>query len=402
MPKQDDAVADFAQVRLEATIALLARLVEEESIEGTPAIDRCLQIVAEVVAPLGGVQRWVEYGSLRNLVVDWGDRSSPVRLLLCAHTDVVRGGDGWRSNPFRLDRENGLLVGRGVCDMKGGLAAFLSALHGVAALRGLEELPVSLVVTPDEEVGSNAGMIPLLRDRVVDGTWAICGEPTGMRVFTGNRGLIWAEARIQGRGGHAGLAHALSNPIHVAAQIVSRLTSLPLAARDERFDPPEASLSVTYLTTDEEPVINIIPAGARLGVDRRLLPGEDPDSIVHALREATQACATDGNVAEFNVRGVWPPFMTPSDAPLVRVAVEANDASGLDTRLGTDSATNDSSWLAKAGISTILLGPGAPLEAHSVDEQLAEAELQSAVESYTRIILEFARYGEETAACTTS
>jgi acetylornithine deacetylase/succinyl-diaminopimelate desuccinylase-like protein len=385
-----DAVADLAHGELEASIELLSRLVAEESVEGSPAIGRCLGLVADAVAPLGGSARWVRYDDLGNLLVSWGDPGSGERLLLCAHADVVRGGDGWSSPPFELTEHDGHLIGRGVCDMKGGLAAFVGALRVVSRLLDLREVPVTLVVTPDEEVGSQSGMVPLLRDGLT-GSWAICGEPTGMRVFTGNRGLIWLEALVEGRGGHAGLAHALDNPIHVAAEIVSRWTADTLPARDERFDPPESSLSVTYFATDEPPVINIVPAHVRLGVDRRLLPGEDPEEVIGSLRREARACVQAPMRLDLEVRGVWPPFITADDAPLVRVAQDANRSTGHATELGTDSATNDSSWLAHAGISTILLGPGAPLEAHSVDEKLAVDELRVAIESYSRILLAFAR-----------
>src|SRR6185312_2865709 len=267
-------------------MGLLGRLIAEESVDGSDAIGRCLDAIDEAVEPLGGRRRRVEFDGLPNLVTDWGDDADGRRLILAGHTDVVPAEGDWATDPFELVRRGDTLIGRGVCDMKGALAAFAGALTVVARHADLDGLPVSLVVTGDEEVGSPRGMVPLLEGGQVTGRWALCGEPTGLDVFTGNRGVAWVRVRINGRGGHAGLPHASDNPMWPAARAVTALEALPMTRDDPRFDPSTPSLTVTSMQVEGEPASNTIPDAVWLTIDRRMLPGETSDAAVAQI-EAT-------------------------------------------------------------------------------------------------------------------
>src|SRR5205085_4453226 len=141
-------------------------------------------------------------------------------------------------------------------------------LHALAGLDALDRCAIDLVLTGDEEVGSRRGLIPLLEQGVVSGRWAVCGEPTSLDVFLGNRGLVWLEVSVRGRGGHAGLSHVLANPVPVAAQVVTALHHLSFSTVDERFDPPRPSLNVTRMDAGAAlHAVNIIPDAVVLGID---------------------------------------------------------------------------------------------------------------------------------------
>jgi acetylornithine deacetylase/succinyl-diaminopimelate desuccinylase-like protein len=271
--------------------------------------------------------------------------------------------------------------------MKGALAAYVGALKAVAPHVDLDRVPVSLVVTGDEEVGSPRGMVPLLEGGHITGRWAVCGEPTGLDVFTGNRGVAWLRIKISGRGGHAGLPHASDNPVSPAARAVVALEALPMGARDERFDPSTPSLTVTALDVDGAPSINTIPDAVWLSIDRRLLPGETSDAALSQIESALRDAVAAPFSWELFVDRVCPPYIAAEGDPLVGVAQQIVRHVGRPGALGTDPAADDSSWLGNAGISTVLCGPGAPEQAHTTGEQVDISQIRDAIAIYAQLIL---------------
>jgi acetylornithine deacetylase/succinyl-diaminopimelate desuccinylase-like protein len=240
-------------------------------------------------------------------------------------------------------------------------------------------------LTGDEEVGSLRGTIPLLERGLITGRWAICGEPTALDVYLGNRGLVWLEIAVRGRGGHAGLSHALANPVPVAARLVTALHELTFSTVDERFDPSVPSLNVTRLDAGAAMnAVNVIPDTVTLGIDRRLLPGEDPDDAIAAIKAVVDDVVTAPYTAEVVPLRRWPPYAIAAGELIAVAAREAVRRVGRPGRFGMDSAANDSSWLDRAGIPTVLLGPGAPEAAHTTGESVAVEEIRDAVEIYAR------------------
>jgi acetylornithine deacetylase/succinyl-diaminopimelate desuccinylase-like protein len=372
---------------LEPTIGLLGRLVAEESVEGSAAIARCLELIDEAVQPLGGRLRRLEYDGLPSLVADWGDADDGRRLILAGHADVVPAEGAWETDPFALVRRGDTLIGRGACDMKGALAAYVGALRALAGHVDLSGVPVSLVITGDEEVGSARGMAPLLDGAHISGRWALCGEPTGLDVFTGNRGVVWLRIRIGGRGGHAGLPHACENPVWAAARAVTALEGVVMEVRDERFDPSTPSLTVTSVQVEGEPSINTIPDAVWLSIDRRLLPGESADAALSEIESAVRDAVPPPLSWTLTVNRVCPPYIAAEGDPLVAAMQQIVRRAGRPGMLGTDPAADDSSWLGNAGISTVLCGPGAPEQAHTTGEHVEVSQIRDAMMIYAQLML---------------
>lgn len=379
--------ADAAARAREGTArTLLERLVAERSLEGEPAIDRCLDAIADLLGPLARETVRPVHDGLSSLVMRFGDGPAERRLAFSGHVDVVPAEGDWATDPFTLAERDGLLRGRGTCDMKGGVAAFVTAILALEDAGLLDGCALELVLTGDEEVGSRRGLIPLLESGMVTARRAICGEPTGLDLFLGNRGLVWAAFTVHGRGGHAGQLHHLDDPVPVALRLADELLALPLDARDERFDPDRPTLAITRLdagATANAP--NVVPDRAVVGLDRRLLPGEDVDAVMAALEEAAERAVAEPFRWSVEVQRRWPPYaIEPGDRVAV-LAGEAVRAVGRPARLGMDSAANDSSWLDQHGVETLLLGPGAPEQAHVTDEGLEPEQLRDAVRIYARL-----------------
>lgn len=373
-----------AHDRIPYATDLLERLVSQPSVAGSDATEGCLDAVENEVRQLADEMIRPEFDGLTSLVARFGSGAENRVLAFSGHVDVVPAEGRWRTSPFELNREEGRFRGRGVCDMKAAVAAFVAAIKALADTGLLGNCSLELVLTGDEEVGSRRGMIPLLREGLVTARNAVCGEPTGLHVFLGNRGLIWVEIRIRGRGGHAGLVHMLSNPVVPAVTLAEELGRLPLAARDERFRPPTPSLTVTRIDAGGN-ALNVVPDEAVLGIDRRLLPGESIEVAKRQIVDAARRIARDPFEYEVTVLREWPPYAITDHAPIARVAHDAVREAGRHPGPGMDLAANDSSWLDQAGIATVLLGPGEPVQAHTTDEELAADQLHDAILIYARM-----------------
>jgi acetylornithine deacetylase/succinyl-diaminopimelate desuccinylase-like protein len=385
---QDQAdIAAIVDGQLEPSIRILQQLVAQPSTAGSDAIGRCLECIADELRQTGGRLSCPQWDGPPNLVLEWGDPAAAGRLLLTGHADVVAAEGPWTTPPFALSRRGSVLVGRGVCDMKGALACFVGALKAVSQLGRLSDAPVSLVVTGDEETGSKQGMIPLLRERVVDGHTAICGEPTDLDVYVGNRGVMWLHVEVRGQGGHAGLIDELANPIVPASEIVLALSRLTLGAHDERFQPPRPSLAVTTLRGDGDDAINVIPDSVSIGLDRRLLPGEDAPEALHEIEQTVRSAVAPPFEATVVADWTVPPYIADPADPFPAAVQSIVREVGRDGAFGTDPAADDSSWLGRAGISTVLCGPGEPSQAHTPDERIAVADIRDGIDIYARLIL---------------
>jgi acetylornithine deacetylase/succinyl-diaminopimelate desuccinylase-like protein len=295
--------------------------------------------------------------------------------------------DGWESPPFELTARDGALHGRGVTDMKGGIAAAVTALEILGEAGFFKFDAVQVVLTGDEEVGSARGMVPLLETGLVRGRTAFCPEPTGLDVYIGTRGVVWMEVEVRGRGGHAGYQEHLANPLPVAAELVAAIAKLPLPERDERFTPPTPTLAVTLLDANTaNRALNVIPDTARVGMDRRLLPGIEMDAAIADVQRVVDAVVQPPFTAEIRSRKAWPPYITDPSATLVQAAVAAAQRTGRPGRIRTGQAAADSSWLGYSGIPTIVFGPGDPPQAHTTDERLGLDELRDAIVTYVGFI----------------
>lgn len=379
-----DGVAVAVDRRRGYVLALLQDLVREPSTAGSPAIDRCHDIVASRLSELGVAPSRFHYDGLPVTFARVGPVSMPV--MFAGHLDVVPAVGPWSHPPYELALEGDRLYGRGVVDMKAGVAAFVGALRVLADVGALDDVGIELVLTSDEEVGSARGMIPFLEGGTTRAVAAVCAEPTDLAVFHGNRGVVWLVVRVQGHGGHAGQTHLLANPVPVAAQVVSALERLQLTATDPRFEPPTPSITVTRLHSATD-ATNVVPDVAEIAVDRRLLPGELPTDAVNEIEELVSQVVRPPFRVDFSVEREWPPYLIDRTESIVRIAAEAVNNSGIPARLGTDQAANDSSWLSDAGIAPVLLGPGEPGRAHVTDESLLAEQLYQATEVFARLAL---------------
>lgn len=321
-----------------------------------------------------------------------GDRSGPA-LLLNGHIDTVPPGDGWNVDPFGGLLRDGMIWGRGTCDMKSGVVALLMAMVSWRRSgRGFAG-EIILQAVADEETGSRDGSLYLLEQGIGNtARAAICAEPTSLRVERGNRGLRWINIDVAGEASHAGRPHLGRNAVEAASRMIAALAASGTGRHNEAFEITTSSLSIT--TIEGGSTVNVIPDHCRFSIDRRMLPGETEAGVLDEIWVAIDPVVADmpGIAVEINLRsGGWDPYLLPEDEPIVQLALDAGrDVLGRAPTLGAKAACTDASHLVtRAGIPTVLLGPGNERLSHKPDERVAVADLVTGVEIYVAMFERF-------------
>ncbi|HKY87224.1 MAG TPA: peptidase dimerization domain-containing protein, partial [Pseudorhodoplanes sp.] len=166
-------------------------------------------------------------------------------------------------------------VGRGACEQKGALAAMIYAAAIAARARPERRLPLILAVSVAGETGRHDAAQFILANDAIPARSAIVGLGTGNRICLGNKGRIDVEITVRGKSAHSSMPDQGVNAVEGFRRVMERLDRLP--------PPPAhaflggATLAVTYVSSGPE-ISHTIPEVCRAVLDRRLLPGEDPDA----------------------------------------------------------------------------------------------------------------------------
>jgi acetylornithine deacetylase len=337
--------------------------------------------VAAVELGLDVVESAVEPGR-NNIRVTLEGGTGP-GLLLLGHTDVVPVGVGWTTDPFGGALRDGRIYGRGASDMKGGLAASLTAL---AALRevGLSG-PVELAALVDEEE-TGKGIRAYVESVQQPFLGCLTAEPTDLQTIIGARGASYLRIEIHGWACHAGNPDDGANAIYGAAAVVAEIERL----HAELVQLPHPLLGPATWSVGQihgGAGGSIVPAECVVIADRRLLPGESPETVLDGLRERVDGLRLNerGLTVDVAMPMEMPAFETPADSVLALAADAAlADAGGPGLPLGGWTAACDGGFVARdLGIPVVVLGPGSAInEAHRADESVAVSELIVAARAY--------------------
>ncbi|HZB77124.1 MAG TPA: M20/M25/M40 family metallo-hydrolase [Solirubrobacteraceae bacterium] len=314
-------------------------------------------------------------------------------LLFNGHIDVVpaRREDGWDADPFDPQVADGRVVGRGACDMKGGIAAMVVAAEAVAAGGLAGDL---VVCTNTDEESSGVGGLACAR-RGVAADFAIVTEPSSLAVWPACRGSVYCSVEVAGRAGHTEQEHAsfadggAVNAIDKARHLLAGVDRLRaewrsrLDSRHPLLDPPD--IVASRLVADAGWPVTI-PDRAELTLAVLILPGQaDADGWTGGVRQEVEGflrtwCAADPWLAVHPPSFTWHtevnPSETPSDAPSVRALLAANAALGLPLELGgLDSWYDGATFALEAGTPALMYGPSSIDRAHTVGEWVPVADL---------------------------
>ncbi|MBW3533592.1 MAG: M20/M25/M40 family metallo-hydrolase [Gemmatimonadetes bacterium] len=305
-------------------------------------------------------------------------------LLLNGHLDTV-GVAAMTVLPFAATVVGGRLLGRGACDMKGGVASLLAAAAALAREGHGGELVVAL--TADEEHAS-VGMQALVEGGFTADAAVVC-EPTSLAVMTAHKGFVWIEAAFQGRAAHGSRPDRGIDAVFHAGLYLAALAPLGRALREGTPHPLLGHPSFHAGTIRGGSAASVYPERCEIVLERRTLPGERTADVEAEFRDALDALAatTEGLDAELRVTLDRPGTEVPVDAPVVRGLLEACGAEGIEPRVEGMTAWVDAAFLNEAGIPAVCFGPGDIALAHGADESAPVAE----IETCARVLEAFAR-----------
>jgi len=323
-------------------------------------------------------------------------------IVLSAHTDVVPvEGQNWSSPPFTATRQGDRIVGRGTTDMKGFIACVLA--HVSHFKSAATQTPVHIALSYDEEVGCLGA--PDLVDAVaaLPSKPALCivGEPTGLNVVHAHKGKIAQRIIITGRGGHSALPHRAANAVVAASRLVTQISDLAAAAstsskQDNAFDPPYTTIHVGSLHGGT--ALNLVPDRAVLEYEIRDIPGTDVaslrsqiDRFIDEQRNDLKLKAPEADIVIETISS-YPSLMTTQDNEAVTTVMQLARS---NQPAGTVSFGTEAGIYAKAGIPTVVCGPGDISRAHKADEWIGIDELAQADEMMKRLAARIGQPAEQ-------
>ena len=339
------------------TLELAKQLISRRSV--SPDDAGCLDIVCEHLKPLGFECEKISMGGVDNL---WARRGTASPLVCFAgHTDVVPTGppERWSSDPFVPTIRDGVLYGRGACDMKTSLAAFVAAIADFVALHPDHPGSLAVLFTSDEEgpaVDGTVRVVEALRQRGERMDYCIVGEPTaveklGDMIKNGRRGSLSGVLTVKGVQGHVAYPHLAKNPIHAIAAAIAELAQTQWDSGNESFPPTTWQISNFNAGTGAN---NVIPGEAHIKFNFRFSTASTLESLqtrVHGI--------LDRHGVPYDLEWSYDgrPFLTKQGDLVDAVARAIKSVTGIDTKLSTTGGTSDGRFIADICPQVIECGP---------------------------------------------
>ncbi len=333
--------------------------------------ERIAQFLTDQLESLGmTVERREVSPGRPNLTAHWPEQTGSRSLAFEAHMDTV-GVQQMTIDPFTPDVRAGRIYGRGACDTKGSIAAFLTALRIAREQNRPLTDKICFIATMGEETGCEGAAALIEEGFRVDAI--IVGEPTNCQLATAHKGALWLTIVAHGASGHAAMPERGRNAISTMARAIT--------AMEEGFAPQlrqarhtllgSPTLSVGTIRGGE--LVNVVPARCEASLDCRFLPGQDHRRIVEQLQNHL-AGSLPGERFELADVKAYAPLDTPPNRPLVKkLLTVTREATGQTQPVGVN-------YFSDAGIETVLFGPGDPAQAHTADEFLDIGQLYRATE----------------------
>jgi succinyl-diaminopimelate desuccinylase len=367
------------------TLELARQLIARPSV--TPKDEGCQELMIERLKPLGFEIHRLRFGEVDNL---WARRGTAAPLMVFAgHTDVVPTGprEKWTSDPFAPTVRDGFLYGRGAADMKGSLAAFITAIETFVAQHPDHKGSIALLITSDEEGPSVDGTVKVVewlaaRGEKID--YCLVGEPScvqtlGDTIKNGRRGSLNGRLVVLGKQGHVAYPHLVQNPIHLLAPALQELIATEWDRGNEFFPPTSFQISNIHSGTGAE---NVVPGTLELSFNFRYSTVHTAESLKalvggildrHGLRYTL----------DWQLSGM--PFLTTPGALVEAVRVAIREQAGLETVLSTTGGTSDGRFIAPTGAQVVELGP-LNASIHQIDECVRVEDLAALARIYARTL----------------
>jgi acetylornithine deacetylase len=292
-------------------------------------------------------------------------------------------------DPFGARIEGGKLFGRGACDIKGGMAAMLTAFARLVRERPARGPRLVMACSVDEE-HTFLGVQRLVRDNLAGGKpgpiHAVVAEPTRLRIVNAHKGVVRWTLTTTGRSCHSSRPEQGVNAIYRMARVLPHVEAFAEKLRSLRTDAQLGPATLSIGVIEGGSSVNTVPDRCRVDVDRRLLPGEDPQSAPGELHEYLQ-----GKIEQdLGLISSVPFLHCPALSSALSAELTQRLGQTIDQVIGSHLVESvpygtDASTLALAGIPSVVFGPGDIAQAHTCDEWIDLAELGQASEILYRL-----------------
>jgi acetylornithine deacetylase/succinyl-diaminopimelate desuccinylase family protein len=322
-------------------------------------------------------------------------------LAVNGHIDVVPAGNpaDWPHGPWGAEIHDGMIWGRGACDMKGGVGAMLHAALVLQRIGVRLKGDLLLESVIDEETGGPGTRSTIERGYRPD--FAVVAEPTNMTIYPVEGGLEWLRVTIVGRSGHSALryktVHAggqgtAVNALEKGAKILAAVQELERAWAVRKVHPlmpagittinPGVMAAGSGGGQDGMPnvmtAVSTFPDYCSLELSLKYLPSEKTEEVraefeeyIHRVAQTDEWLREHPPTIEWGLRGVsFPPVNTPVEHPGVQTLIGCLEAAEVPVKVDGFEAVTDTAWFSEAGIPSVIFGPGSGAGAHGVDERL--------------------------------
>jgi succinyl-diaminopimelate desuccinylase len=369
------------------TVALTIRLMERRSV--TPDDAGCQALMMQRLSACGFHCTRLRFAEVENFFAVRGE-NGPL-LVFAGHTDVVPSGDEshWRSLPFTPTLgDDGVLTGRGAADMKGSLAAMVTACERFVAKHPKAPGRLGFLITSDEEGPALHGTVRVMQwlaeqDQTID--YCVVGEPSSHRILgdtirVGRRGSLNATLRIAGVQGHVAYPDLADNPVHRALPALQALCAEVWDTEASTAFPP-TSFQISNVQAGTG-ATNVIPGELTVLANFRY-----STAVTAAQLQARAEAILRDHGLHFSIDWTLSgePFLTADGALIAATCDAVQTVAGIETERSTGGGTSDGRFIAPYGVEVVELGP-INATIHKVDECVQAADLVALSAMYERII----------------
>jgi acetylornithine deacetylase/succinyl-diaminopimelate desuccinylase family protein len=308
-------------------------------------------------------------------------------IIFSGHMDTVPGYD--TNNSAEAPIKDGKIYGRGACDMKGGIAAFIfAALQFKKSTTNIKasKKRLALVFTVDEEHGcqgiqylENSQTKPILTQT----DYCILAEPTNLNPIFSHKGIAWYIVNFKGTAAHASVPFLGDNAIYKAARFVTRIQEYYGELQTKKSLLGSPAINVGMIVGGTQP--NVVPNECEVKIDRRFVPGENVEEERNTLLRMAKVYDP---AAECTTIIPGHAYFLPEgkNNPIYKQIAKFCPNTEIDS---LPAYTEADYYFRKYRIPTIILGPGDIRQAHQTPEYIEIKELEKAVGIYLAIMKDF-------------
>lgn len=371
-----------------ATLDLAKALIARASV--TPDDAGCQSLLAQRLVGLGFHCQSLPFADVSNL---WARRGEQEPCLVFAgHTDVVPPGPlaHWQSPPFVPSEREGFLYGRGAADMKGSLAAMITACERFLGQHPQPKGSIAFLLTSDEEgpaIDGTVRVVNYLQRNDIRFAACLVGEPSssnrlGDVIKNGRRGSLGGKLRVTGIQGHVAYPHLAKNPIHLATPFLHDLLGQQWDNGNAFFPPTSFQISNIQAGTG---VTNVIPETLEVLFNFRYSTEVTAAELVLRVETLLAKYAFEASI-DWTYSGL--PFLT-APGPLTQASSDAiHQIMGYRPELSTGGGTSDGRFIAPTGAQVIELGP-CNATIHKIDECVRIEDLNKLSAIYEQILINY-------------